>query len=133
MATVEIDIKGINRISNALRTLAALNKSVLDPEMRAWAQSVRNLLKSKPYPAAPANSTYRRTGRLANSWLAAKHGTGVWGIRNSAPYSGFVVGDRQSWQHVGRWWMARPTIEGEIPKLTKALSDKVEKIWSNGG
>lgn len=133
MATVEIDIRGINRISNNLRTLAALDKTVLDPEMQAWAQSVRGLLKSKPYPPAPATSKYRRTGRLANSWLAAKHGTGVGGIKNSAPYSGFVVGNNQAFMHQGRWWQARPTIEGETPKLTKALAAKVEKVWQSGG
>lgn len=130
---VTVDIKGINRISNNLRTLAALDKTVLDPEMKDWTQDTNKLLKSKPYPPQRANQKYRRTGELANKWAADKRGTGVWAIVNRKAAAGWVVGDRQAWMHQGRWWQARPTIEGETPKLTKALAAKVEKVWQSGG
>jgi hypothetical protein len=130
MAQVEIEVKGLNRVRNNLRRLIALNREIVEPEMRIWAQAVRKLLKGKPYPSG--RGSYVRTGRLANSWAAEPHGQGTWAIVNKAEYSGWVVGDNQVWFHEGRWWQARPTIEGEIPRLTQALTSKIEGVWESG-
>jgi hypothetical protein len=132
MAQVEIEVKGLNRVRNNLRRLIALNREIVEPEMRIWAQAVRKLLKGKPYPSKRSGQTYVRTGELANGWAAEPHGLGVWSIVNRKEYAGWVVGMRQAWMHVQRWWQARPTIEGEVPKLTKALTSKIEGVWESG-
>lgn len=124
--------QGVNRLANALRTLAALNKNVIDPIGRKWAQGVRGKLKGKAAPAKRPLQTYVRTGRLANSWAVEGQGMGKWAIVNRTNYGEFVVGDEQVWFHAGRWWQARPTIEEEIPQLTKDLSKEIERIWTSG-
>lgn len=127
-----VTVRGVNRIRNALRSLAAMDRTVLEPELRAWAQRVRRLLKSKPYPSKRAGQRYARTGRLANSWGVEQGKSGEVSIRNSAAYATWVVGDKQAWMHAGRWWQARPTIEDEIPELTREISEKIRRTWENG-
>lgn len=130
--TFSLELRGIQRVSNALRKLAALDKTILDPVGWQWAQGVRKKLKATSYPAKRPGQTYQRTGNLANRWAADKQGVGVWAISNRADYSGFVVGDEQAFMHKGRWWQARPVIEAEIPQLTKDLSDEIERVWESG-
>jgi hypothetical protein len=127
-----IEVRGVNRVRNSLRKLIALDKTILEPEFRRWAQGVRKLLKSKPYPAKRAGQTYKRTGRLANSWAVEPKGTGVWSVTNRADYAGWVVGDKQSWFHKDRWWQARPTVEEQIPELTQAITEKIKGTWESG-
>lgn len=130
--TFSIEFKGINRVSNALRKLAALDKTILDPVGKRWAQGVTKKLKGKAYPPRRPGQTYVRTGRLANSWAVDALGAGVWSITNRTDYGVFVVGDEQAAVHKGRWWQARPTIQEEIPQLTRDLSDEIERVWERG-
>lgn len=127
-----VEIKGINRVSNALRKLAALDKTILDPVLSKWAQGLRGKLKGKAYPPKRPGQTYVRTGRLANSWAVDQQGAGTWAITNRTDYGGFVIGDEQAAAHKGRWWQARPAIEEEIPTLTRDLSDEIERVWESG-
>lgn len=129
---LSVTIKGVNRVRNSLRGLTAMDKTIINSELRAWAQRVRRMLKSKPYPSKRAGQRYARTGRLANSWGAEQRRSGEVSIRNSADYATWVVGDKQAWMHAGRWWQARPTIEDEIPELTRELSEKIQRTWGNG-
>lgn len=128
--TFSYEIRGANRVGNALRKLASLNKNVIDPIGRKWAQGVRGKLKAKPYPAKRPLQTYVRTGNLANKWAVENQGLGKWAIVNRTDYGGFVVGEKQAFMHLGRWWIARDVIQEEIPNLTKDLSQEIERIWS---
>lgn len=130
--TFSVEFKGINRVSNALRKLAKLDKTILEPVGKRWAEGVRKKLKGKAYPPKRPGQTYVRTGRLANSWAVDAPGAGVWSITNRTDYGAFVVGDEQAAVHKGRWWQARPTIEEEIPTLTRDLSDEIERTWERG-
>ena len=130
--TLSFEFRGINRIRNNLRTLAALNRTILQPGLRAWAQAVRKKLKGKPYPPQRPGQTYIRTGNLASRWAAEPIGAGAVAIVNRADYAGWVVGDEQAGVHQGRWWQARPIIEEDIPNLTRQLSEDIEKVWANG-
>lgn len=129
--TFSYEMRGSNRVGNALRKLASLNKNVIDPIGRKWAQGVRGKLKSKPAPAKRPLQTYIRTGELANKWAVENQGLGKWAIVNRKEASPFVIGEKQAWFHAGRWWQAKPTIEEEIPALTKDLSDEIERIWTS--
>lgn len=129
--TFSLELRGIQRVSNALRKLAALDKTILDPVGWQWAQGVRKKLKGMGAPAKRPGQAYVRTGNLANKWAVDKQGVGVWAITNRTDYGGFVVGDEQVWFHKNRWWQARPVIEAEIPQLTKDLSDEIERVWES--
>ena len=132
MTAFAIEIRGINRVRNSLRKLVAMDKNILEPELRNWMQNLRKELKSTPYPPRRSNQRYKRTGRLGNSWAVDSAGTGKWKITNRVKYASWVVGDKQAWMHVGRWWQARPIIEKNIPKLTQSISKKVEDTWNRG-
>ena len=130
---VEIEFKGFNRVQNSLRKLASQMPQLVDRAARPWAQETRGFLKSKPYPAKRAGQRYVRTGRLANSWSAARNQPGVWAIKNSAPYSVYVVGKgTQAWMHVGRWWIAVNEVGQLTFKLTAAISKELRNVWEAG-
>src|SRR5688500_13208236 len=110
--------RGVDRIRNSLRTMAARTPHVVDGAMSEWAKETRGELKSTPYPPAPipkkGRKPYRRTGRLANSWFAQRIRMSEWVIGNRAKarrrsYASYVIGDKQGKQakvHQGRWWKA---------------------------
>ena len=41
----------------------------------------------------------------------------------------YVVGDAkgkgQAWMHAGRWWIARPLVEEEVPALRAAIEKDI--------
>lgn len=134
----DFEVKGINRLSNALRKLAGLNREILEPETKKWADQTAKTLRQTPYPARRPGQTYTRKGKLTGSWRHEQRGAGVWSIVNRAsnngqPYAQWVVGDNQSWMHRGRWWKARDIIEGRMPKLIEALKRKIEQVFASGG
>jgi len=140
---VEIEFKGFNRVQNSLRKLASQMPQLVDRAARPWAQETRGFLKSKPYPAKRAGQRYVRTGRLANSWSAARNQPGVWAIKNSAPYSVYVVGNSKGQQarnvdrkgrpvFIGRWWIAVNEIGQLTFKLTAAISKELRNVWEAG-
>lgn len=91
-----------------------------------WARHVRRTLKREPYPPAPPGSTYTRTGGLANSWSV--RGTRNFVVRNSRPYSGFVVGQVQASMHRGRWWRAQDVADREVELLSEGFGDDVDEV-----
>ena len=122
---VDYQLRGVNRVRNQLRRLAANSPRIVDNELGKWARMVRGILKATRYPPPPPRSKYIRTGRLANSWSAGRERMGVWSIRNSASYSGYVVGDAkgngQAYMHKGRWWIGRNIIEDHVPELRRSI------------
>lgn len=136
MASVSIEIRGYNRVSNNLRRLASDLEKELDPVGYKWAQETRATLKGTAYPPKPPRSKYVRTGRLGSSWGVQKQGYSKYAINNSAPYSSFVVGDArgegQAYMHVGRWWLARPVMNNHTGELTKAMTKAINDIWESG-
>ncbi len=148
MAGTKIEIRGYNRVKNALRAAIAAHPKDVDPLMYRWAQDTRARLKSKPYPPKPVNSRYRRTGRLASSWKAERSGNGKVAITNNAKsptgnfYARYVVGkmgrdggaDQTKFHKRNGWWLAREVIQEEhIPELTALLSELYEKNWDKYG
>jgi len=129
---IKTQIKGVNRVRNSFRKFVSLNARQLDPTMKSWAQDVRAILKGTSYPPVPSGSKYVRTGRLANSWKVTKSKPGHYALENSAPYSGYVVGDdgeggQTAVHKQNGWWQSTPIIQKEIPKLTAALSREIRQ------
>lgn len=138
MAEFRVELKGINRVRNQLRTVAKFHPEATNPIMREWTQEVAAHLRAKPYPPERAGQKYRRTGRLGRRWRAMNPRPGITQIINKArapggsEYASFVVGDHrgdnQAWMHVGRWWKARTEVDQYTPKLTEVLSKKLEQL-----
>lgn len=131
------EIRGISRLKNALRKLAALDRNILEPETEKWAGQTVKTLRATPYPAKRPGQTYVRKGRLTGSWKAERQGIGKWAIVNLARgkgqgYAAYVVGENQAFMHLGRWWKARDIIEKRIPVLTNSLAKKIEDTWTSG-
>ncbi|MFQ5494997.1 MAG: hypothetical protein ACE5EX_06410 [Phycisphaerae bacterium] len=139
-----IDLHGYNRVRNNLRRAAADMPHIAEREALKWARETRLILRSTRYPPKRRGQTYRRTGRLANSWRAAHLPTGAT-ILNTAHrrgrfYSRYVVGNArgagQAWFHKTfgdrssvprhgrskRWWKARDVVDEEVPRFARALT-----------
>ena len=96
------------------------------------------------YPAAPADSSYRRTGTLGRLWTAATPQVTVGGhvldarISNATPYGPYVQDrERQARQHRERWQTTDKIVEahvGEIaPLLARAGYRIVERVAEAAG
>ena len=151
---VSYDVKGYNRVRNALRKLASEYKKELDSTIGDWTKKQRAGLKSHGYPAqsnAPQpfkterqrrwffwalkngiiNVPYKRTGIMASSWRATKRGDSDWVIENSAAYTALVVGrGTQAQYHKNHWWVAQDIIEEETPDLTRKLTEEILELAS---
>lgn len=101
-----------------------------------------------PYPTAPENSTYQRTGSLGRSLGSSPAGgsgggkpsiyevkqQGIGGFvegrfGTNLDYAPYVIGPdegekgaRQAWMHKGKWWK----LEDIVPKS----KDKINAIWT---
>ena len=120
---ISYEIRGTNRVRNQLRTIAAYHPNGTDPIIGKHARAEQKRLRNKPYPPKPATSTYVRKrffGGIAGSFSARRISTGVWNINNSRPYASYVIGPRQAWMHVGRWWQMRDEMQKRMPDLTRA-------------
>jgi len=96
------------------------------------------------YPAAPADSGYRRTGTLGRLWTAATPQVTVGGhvldarISNVTPYGPYVQDpERQAAQHRGRWKTTDEIVRehvGEVgPLLAQAGYRIVERVAEVAG
>ena len=134
MPTIEIELKGLSGVQKAIDNLADVSEWGTGV-MVQWGQIEQARLKAKKYPPKRPGQKYIRTGRLGRSWSSRGTGNLEVTIRNRAAFKGrfyapYVVGDNQSWMHVGRWWIGRESIiEEGIPKLEEMLNDEAERIW----
>ena len=135
-----IDVQGYNRVANNLRRAVADMPETAGRVTYKWATETRGVLKSTPYPPKRFRQKYKRTGRLANSWRAARLPSGAT-ILNTAHrrgrfYSRYVVGNAkgtgQAWMHKRRWWKARTIVDGESERLRTALKEAVLKSITEG-
>jgi hypothetical protein len=135
MPGFEQNIRGYNRLMNKLRRLAADNPEIGDEPIREFSQEQRAELKGHPYPSKRPDQRYQRTGQLANRYRVVKEDVGRYKIVNHARskagklYAGWVVGVKQAWMHVKRWYQAHKVIQGNMPKLTAKLSEVYRQIW----
>lgn len=125
--TLGFEIKGINRVRNQLRFLAAMHPDKTDPIIRDHAKRQQRELRAKPYPPKPATSTYIRKqffGGIAGSFSAQSVKPGVWLVSNSRPYAPYVIGD--PWERFTHWWKMKPTMEETMPELVTDLTVMIE-------
>ncbi len=127
--TLSFEIKGVNRVRNQLRFLAAMHPDKTDPIIRDHAKRQQRALRARPYPPKPATSTYIRKrffGGIAGSFSAQQKSPGVWIVANSRPYAHHVIGKSQAWMHAGRWWKMKDVMEETMPELVKDLTAMIE-------
>lgn len=147
--SIDYEIKGYNRVANALRKLASEYKQEIDQTIGEFAKDQRVTLKGYGYPSQTNNPQpfktdrqrrfffwalengviqvpYPRTGTLANSWRTRQNGWADWVVENSTAYGVLVVGrGKQAKYHQGNWWVAEDVIEENVPELTERLSEEL--------
>ena len=125
MLRFELTITGQDTVTHALREAAAVLPRQVVLTTYDWAElHVMRYLSVRPYPPERPGQRYKRTGRLGRSWKVSTRGQSVI-IENTAPYSGYVVGDGkgqgQAWMHKDRWYRARAVVDEEAKVLPAAL------------
>jgi len=130
MANVKQDIQGLDHLIVKLTNLAKIEPGTADEALRVQAQDLRAILKSTPYPPKPPDSRYRRTGGLANAWSVVKKAVARYALFNSKDYSSYVVGVKQAFMHVGRWWQAHNIIRENMPSIFDRIKDIYIPLWS---
>ena len=125
MLRFELTITGQDAVTHSLREAAAVLPRQVVNTTYDWAQlHVMRYLSVRPYPPERPGQRYKRTGRLGRSWKVSTRGQLVV-IENTAPYSGYVVGDgagqRQAWMHRGRWWLMRDMVDEKRPELKRMM------------
>ena len=134
MPQIGIRTFGYNRVRNSLRGLVVAHAQIIDPEVRAFAQDTRKVLKSTPYAPRPAESKYRRTGEVANKFAVDKKGTARYEIVNRSDHASYPIGDPQAYMHKpgfkGRvgWWKMVDIITKELPKLRSRIAKRLENL-----
>lgn len=133
MTTTFVELRSYNRVQNKLRGLASELTDILDPGMRSFAQDLRLVLKTEPYPPPRPAQTYVRTGQLANRWRVVSRGPSHYEIVNEASgrsgyYADYVVG-YQAWMHRSRWYKAEDVAAREMPRLTEQLTTVLVAYW----
>ncbi len=127
---ISVQLVGFNRVRNNLRKATREMPRLTDRVVGEHTRTLRQVLKSTPYPSRRPQQAYRRTGRLANSFNAKRERLGEWSINNSALYSQYVVGkERQAWMHKGRWWTVQDIERRLRPQLTRSLTQAVTKSY----
>lgn len=127
---VSVKLTGYNRVRNQLRALAAAHPDDTDPILEKHAKTEANRLREKPYPPKLPGQKYIRTGQLGRRFRAQKRKKGQWSVINRTEYAVWVIqkGMQNKKYHEGRWWTIQDELAKEMPKLTKNLATKLERI-----
>lgn len=118
---VIINIRGFEQTDQDLIKVTPLVEKDTEEVIRVWGQQERAKLKSTPYPARRPGQRYIRTGGLGRSWAFNKLSKGHFALVNSRLYSSFVVGLKQAWMHVNRWWIAEEEIKEDVAQIKPML------------
>jgi hypothetical protein len=134
----DVAVQGLAPLLAALREYPEIARPELE---QAASAALLSLIPSlADYPAAPGNSTYRRTGNLGRMWTAARPEFAPMqsgfeaSIGNSASYGPFVQGDEQAKMHQGRWKTAQAIAEAhqaEIERYFEGALDRVAQKLDN--
>ena len=121
-------IYGMERLNKKLKGIAR----DCGPEIEKATWEAVNYVHGRvpPYPAPPADSTYRRTGTLGRRITTDVKtiGTQIVGmIGNDVVYAPYVISDEkladgrgpQAWMHEGRWW----TLQNVVRKAQQGITD----------
>ncbi len=131
--TLGFEIKGVNRVRNQLRFLAAMHPNDTDPVIRDHAKRQQRVLRATPYPVYQATFTHRRKmffGGIAGSFSAQAVKPGVCKVSNSRPYALGVIGSKsEKFDHASfrAWWSMKDVMEETLPELVKDLTAMLEK------
>lgn len=129
---IDFRVTGSQRVANGLRRIAADFPEVVEPVVKDHTKALRQKLRRQKYPPKPPASTYQRTGNLSRRFSAQRVRPGVWAIKNSAPYSGYVVDEnRQAWMHQNRWWTVQEIEREGRKQLTADLSKELKSYVAN--
>ena len=123
--TTTITIAGLKPLLEKLEELG--KGKYIDPVLPQVGQAVRNALA--PYPPKPAGSTYRRTGRLGQSWFVTPTAQMSVEVKDTAPYAMYVQGDWQTAKHASTGWkVLSRTVESMRAEIVEKVARAVHRI-----
>jgi len=130
---IDVELRGTNRVKNQLRFLASAHPNDTNKVIKQHAKMVQKKMRSLPYPPYKPTFKHKRKGffgGIAGSYSAKQIKMGVWEIRNSRTYAGWVISSKdQRNQHpsFAPWYVMKEEVEEESKELTKNLSKMLEK------
>jgi len=124
-----VELKGLDDVLKRLD-----EKKILDAAEAGMKRGVLYVHSTvPPYPPAPPNSTYRRTGTLGReiTTKTERSAGNILGIIGAAaPYAPLVIGeDTQAWMHAGRWWTLHSVVRKAADRVAGFIRDEVSKVW----
>lgn len=126
-----LELRGLDELIAALGRVEDLPK-LLEPATREVLTMLRERMQE--YPPPPANSTYRRTGNLRESWREYPLSSGdVLGrVRSEgaiAPYNRYVqAAADQAWMHEGRWQTEQQVAQEKEEEAVRILSEYLASV-----
>ena len=144
MTKTSVEVTGMGELLTKMQAFPVKLGQVMAKGMAASLTVIWE--KIPPYPAPPADSSYRRTGTLGRTLGSSMRGStsggnpdiftvkklgagyeGRFGTRlNYAPY---VIGDgTQSRAHAGRWWTLRNVAEKAQSKILQVWTGIADKL-----
>ena len=129
MTSITLEIRGVEKLNRKLSKLSSASFR------RPMLQTVTTLEKDlKTYPAARANSTYRRTGTLGRrwGWTIQGRGQGMTGrVTNPTIYAPYVQSaQRQAKVHRQTWRQKtdKYIVEKRLPKIVGFWTDYIKDL-----
>lgn len=136
---IDVELRGTNRVRNQLRFLAAAHPEKTNTIIKKHAKRTQKIMRNKPYPPYLPHFKHTRKGffgGIAGSYSAKQKKQGVWEIKNSRLYAGWVIGalhERNQHESFGkdRWYVMKDEVEKETPHLVKDLTVMLEQELGN--
>ena len=129
---IDVELRGTNRVRNQLRFLASAHPDKTNAVIKKHAKETQKKLRSLPYPPYLPHFKHQRKGffgGIAGSYSAKQRKKGVWEIKNSRLYAGWVISalhERNQHPSFRPWYVMKDEIEATTPDLVKDLTVMLE-------
>ena len=124
MSSITVDVSEV---------VKKLDPKTMEKHLAVAIDGAADLIRAdiKTYPAPPAGSTYRRTGRLGASWAKRVDRAALRAVIGSnIAYAPYVQDkDRQAWMHKGRWQTAHDVARRKAAEVRTFIVRALER-WA---
>lgn len=148
---VKLEVTGLEELRDRFKRAPKKFNSALKKTLEAALLKIWEIVGNLGYPRPPQGSKYTRTGTLGRTIGTSQFGgrsgskpeiykiekfgnyqTGEFGTR--LHYARYVIGEKQAWMHVGRWWNIKQVAEkakAPIEKLFNLMAEELAR-WLEG-
>lgn len=131
MTSLKINVNLDKQLSQLSAKMLQMRDYLLD--LTKPTQDALDLLKARMqlYPPPPANSKYKRTYDLKNSWqtIVILSGATLGKLTSNIPYGPYVVDEEyQAGIHQGRWQTIQQVAEDEDANITVIYERELDRM-----